>query len=124
MTGIALSKRNGSRELVFFSCVTRSAACLPSECRTFSWHSIDVTGQTILAKFLDGGIVITRRVKYRKRCNSCFSLIVRYCVDPEMSGQIVLGAKGKADICDRARICGLDAGHHALDVVAVVRFAA
>ena len=45
-------------------------------------------------------------------------------MDAEMSAKVGLCAEGVADAGDRIRVCGLDAGHHVLDVVTILCFAA
>ncbi len=65
-----------------------------------------------------------RRVKHIQRCDARLRMFIHDCVHAKMGSQISLRTKRVADTGNCARIGGLDAGHHALDVMTIIRFAA
>ena len=82
-----------------------------------------MTGQAVLAEFLDRQIALSGRIEDAQRGDTSFGLFVSNIVDSDGSVQIRLRAKREANTGNRTRVGGLDAGHHTLDVIALVRFA-
>ncbi len=131
MTSIALGIRDGSRESMNFTLartnrsrgMTGSTSGLTCVSLALGWCGFQMTGQAVLTELLDRQVALAGRVEHAQRCNAGFRLFIGDGVDSEIRVQIGLRAKRKADIGNRARIRGLDAGHHALDMVTLVRFA-
>ncbi len=74
-------------------------------------------------KFLDERIGLRSRIENLERghAGGCGDRIIRHGVDAEAGRQIGLLAKGIENVGNRAGIRGLHAGHHALDMVIVIR---
>ena len=82
-----------------------------------------MTGETVLSKLLYRWVGFGRKVKRGKRSNTRVRFFIGDRVDSEERSQVRLSAECEADVGDRARVRGLDAGRHALDVMTVIRFA-
>ncbi len=76
-----------------------------------------VTGQAVLPECLNGWIGFQGGIKSCQAGDPAGALAVLDGGHTQAGGQIRLRAIGKADLGDRARISGLDAGGGALDVV-------
>ena len=83
-------------------------------------RGVDVTGQTICSEFLNHRIRFGGWIESLQR-NIIF---IGHSENAELCFQAGLRAKRVADVCNCSGVRGLDAGHHALDVILILRFAA
>ena len=131
MAGVALRVRDSCCEFVDFTLIpidrgwgmTGSTSSLTRVSLALGWGAFQMTGQAVLAKFLDGQVALAGWVEYAQRRDTGFCLFVGDGVDTQIRVQIGLRTKRETDIGNRTCICRLDTGHHTLDVIALVRFA-
>lgn len=124
VTGVALGVRNGSCQIMLARGVTRRATRFTRKGFAFSRLGMEMAGETFFAKFFNGWMNFIRWVKCKKRCDARLCVFIGDGGNAKTGGHIRLRAKSKADTGNRARVCGLDAGDHALDVMTIIRFAA
>jgi len=131
VAGVALGIRDRSRKYMnipgfptlsnrqrgMAGCTTRK----PGISLAFTRWGVDMTGQAVFCKFLDGWIFACGDLECTKLSDPCPGPFIDDGSHTKTGDLVRLRAKCKADVRDGTRVSGLDAGHDALDMVTVIR---